>query len=143
MSKFKVVPTPDHGTRLVPVDEHDRGEFDDTPTPPPNNPAPPGSHTPGPWAVSDGLVRLEDQIDQLLRDIGSDKEWVPVVIHDEEGECGVTALCHPVNARLIAAAPELLEALEEIKGLLEGFPYPDVDGAIRSAHTAIAKATGH
>ena len=68
-------------------------------------------HTPGPWSVSDGLVRLEDQIDQLLRDVGSDKEWIPVVIRDGDGECGVTALCHPVNAHLIAAAPEMAAAL--------------------------------
>ena len=139
MSKFKVVPTPDHGTRLVPVDEHDRGEFDDTPTPPPNNPTPPGSHTPGPWSVSDGLVRLEDQIDQLLRDIGSDKEWVPVVIHDREGECGVTALCHPVNARLIAAAPELLELAKFMVLNIGGY---DPEKARDMARAAIAKATG-
>ena len=104
------------------------------------DPTPPGSHTPGPWSVSDGLVRLEDQIDQLLRDIGSDKEWVPVVIHDREGECGVTALCHPVNARLIAAAPELLELAQFMVLNIGGY---DSEKARDMARAAIAKATGH
>lgn len=52
------------------------------------------------------------------------------------------------NARLIAAAPDLLEALEEIAEYLEGCADADVEGPNRemrlfmTARAAIAKATG-
>jgi hypothetical protein len=52
------------------------------------------------------------------------------------------------NARLISAAPELLEALEEVTGILEmvlgvagGYP-TEADGPAIKARNAIAKARG-
>jgi hypothetical protein len=47
------------------------------------------------------------------------------------------------NARLIAAAPELLEALEAFKAIdaFEGW-HPKYRDAIEKAEAAIAKATG-
>lgn len=46
------------------------------------------------------------------------------------------------NARLIATAPELLDALKDAVGLLERhYPVPARNGQINRARAAIAKAT--
>jgi hypothetical protein len=61
-------------------------------------------HTPGPWAVSDerhGNFYVRDAAGQQLIWLGNSSRFKP-------GENGA-------NARLIAAAPELLEALENIE----------------------------
>lgn len=127
MSKFKVVPTPDHGTRLVPVDEHDRGEFDDTPTPPPNSPTPYGSPTASPWQVGDAP-------DGRVAVYGHGNVCVAVV-----GEQGYPVV--DADARLIAAAPDMLEALREL--LADRYLSDPVNhDRMASARAAIAKATG-
>ena len=46
------------------------------------------------------------------------------------------------NARLIAAAPELLEALQNMLGLTEASDYMGVGEIEQQARAAIAKATG-
>ena len=46
------------------------------------------------------------------------------------------------NARLIAAAPELLEALEEIVSAADGDGWSQLDADLRKARAAIAKAKG-
>ena len=90
-------------------------------------------HTPGPWAyiVPDGHVVRHPQI---YSDFG------PVANATWLGENKLDQL--KANARLIAAAPELLEALE----LLVDNPYRDgteSDERLRRiARAAIAKATG-
>ena len=56
------------------------------------------------------------------------------VFHDDKRIPGVMA-----DARLIAAAPDLLEAL---RSLLDALPSATTHPAIRSARAAIAKTTG-
>ena len=104
-------------------------------------------HTPGPWVAQrawEGLFTPDPEVLDLymkqpinaIRSVSADKN---------------VALCHdlfefnPDDARLMAAAPELLEALEE---LLHA-PDPDevedfapLYRAITKAHAAIAKAKG-
>ena len=91
-------------------------------------------HTPGPWtAHSTGLARSglpEYQIH--WSDIG---ECVAEIVHGTE------------NAKLIAAAPDLLEALQDLFGadmehVLMGDGKDDQIEAIAKARAAIAKATG-
>jgi hypothetical protein len=92
-------------------------------------------HTPGPWTYSlnTGVVRSESN------DL---PKWSHHVICDlrrwsHEGDTFI----HPGNARLIAAAPELLEALKE---MLEVWEEDHAYGATHAdkARAAIAKAEG-
>ena len=86
------------------------------------------AHTPGPWGLDGNLIE------------GPDGERVACITAYSRRTPKQKA-----NARLIAAAPELLEAL---RGLLNA-PDPDeVEDAtprfraVMKAHAAIAKATG-
>lgn len=96
------------------------------------------AHTPGPWKALKATVR------------GETTEWF-VTDDDDEG-VAVIASCvtdktgepSEANARLIAAAPELLEALEGLCGLAELRPghLQDYKAAVAAARAAIAKAKG-
>lgn len=81
------------------------------------------THTPGPWTVDDteyiDIVAPAGRIAMLDSDLLTD--------HCE------------ANARLIAAAPDLLAALQEMLKYAEGFE--DADHVI-DARAAIARATG-
>jgi len=106
-------------------------------------------HTPGPWrADNDGQIMLEDQIPMLLEDKGTDREWVSVGEYDEEGMLSVVALCHPNNARLIAAAPAMYAESKTLCSLVRAFMNDNrlYDGqliqAIHNLETALAQAEG-
>ena len=100
-------------------------------------------HTPGPWQVAE----TRHKYDTLIRNRDND----PVASTNFAGYYPKTAAA---NARLIAAAPELLAALKKVKRILEsrafravedsarihgveykgeGFTQPDMDNAIRKA----------
>lgn len=87
-------------------------------------------HTPGPWKADlenyPIMVRSESETWPLVDELG-----------DEEGCAGVFVANtgdHKANARLIAAAPDLLEACKA--ALSDDQPY------IEKCRAAIAKATG-
>jgi hypothetical protein len=92
-------------------------------------------HTPGPWVASPA-IRSGFTIDAKC------DPWMIVTTSDEEGRYG--SIETEANARLIAAAPDLLEALQALANMAESFPselhkdHPDVI----AARAAIAKATG-
>lgn len=97
-----------------------------------------GKHTPGPWFVdhkSPFLVRAHDDIDgRHIAHVGP-ANYVPRFDVDEP------------NARLIAAAPELLEALQSIVENYGYSSYPSDEDKesspeVVAARAAIAKATG-
>ncbi|MDO4708233.1 MAG: hypothetical protein Q4B94_00150 [Pseudomonadota bacterium] len=86
-------------------------------------------HTPGPWSARDIYVR--------------DKNDTIVALMGDEVEQSLA------DARLIAAAPELLEALKELVAWdLESLPeevslgYSGIEQDIARAKAAIVKATG-
>jgi hypothetical protein len=91
-------------------------------------------HTPGPWAVAEIVKTARIDNAQMIRPVDHCNY-----------EYGATAIIgtNYANARLIAAAPELLAALQ---GLLRGiFDGPDEANAamlIAKARDAINKATG-
>lgn len=84
-------------------------------------------HTPGPWQVANG-IQIRSERDQIA------KVWM---MRSGEGTA---------NARLIAAAPDLLEALADLKhnGHLISFPHSSEHekAVIRKALDALAKAAG-
>lgn len=93
-------------------------------------------HTPGPWRISPsgGLIQQVNggPLNCVCRGFGRDDESFPN---------------WQANARLIAAAPELLAALQAIVGLnieQDGATcdWTELIFAIASARAAVAKATG-
>jgi hypothetical protein len=97
-------------------------------------------HTPGPWVVTDKDNGIEFGVDT------AGGEWGICTVAGGAGE----TLKHDsqdasaANARLIAAAPELLDALKALVGLarMGAAPLSDYKAALRVADEAIAKATG-
>jgi len=94
-------------------------------------------HTPGPWAVTKGSPRKVTAngvliCNAVLRNSATTKQNAA-----GKGEEKAKA-----NARLIAAAPELLEALEVIAPMLDYLPHPHCVSAINSVRAAITAATG-
>jgi hypothetical protein len=100
-------------------------------------------HTPGPWRVD------LNQYDNEYRVYADGEEKCPVInsLFKAKGEIGLA------NARLIAAAPDLLEALEDAARHFENIAYEikrgNVSNAaeiaknnVRYAKEAIAKAEG-
>lgn len=91
-------------------------------------------HTPGPWSVEKCVANhLHPYYEQgtIIQTVDSEvaDECIATIEVSERDEA---------NAYLIAAAPELLEALE---GLVENIPHHD-SVSWDKAHAAIAKAKG-
>jgi hypothetical protein len=88
-------------------------------------------HTPGPWIKEGGTVCQVDTLQTICKTSGKDEA------------------AQSANARLIAAAPELLEALQECVRILAEFTqYDDDDGSVEGnarilGLAAIAKANQH
>ncbi|ONN71693.1 hypothetical protein [Pseudomonas oryzihabitans] len=93
--------------------------------------------TPGPWEIerySDGLIQIVGD----LKVLSDDEENVTTVVEE-------VSAANEANAQLIAAAPELLQALQECFGMAALFNR-DTDAVWRSTRdkcqAAIAKALG-
>ena len=98
--------------------------------------------TAGPWeVVGEGLKIKPARHDLYFAPIA---EAFPVIEWDE-GDGNWRKAKHVeahANARLIAAAPDLLEALRDLLVLAQAhYPIPAAKGEIVRARTAIAKAT--
>ena len=84
-------------------------------------------HTPGPWTA-------------IPDDTGDEREWY--VVTEEEGVLALS-VSEEADARLIAAAPDLLAALKEmVTWMPSGFAPQSQSRAMKMAHDAIAKAEG-
>jgi hypothetical protein len=99
-----------------------------------------GSHTPGPWRIYDHVAASGKPVDfGDLVICDRDKEEVAVVRFNG-ADCAA-------NARLLAAAPELLAALAALESAVCSDPDHDESlpfhyrGAVERARAAIAKAT--
>ena len=91
--------------------------------------------TPGPWAT--------EAFVEIFATTGDERDYGGIVLGDD----GVTVVAQCVAARdmlLIAAAPEMLEALEWIAANYENVHINHVDFRVEAKHradAAIAKAT--
>lgn len=102
-----------------------------------------GKHTPGPWTLTHvegsnfAIQRFE------IRGMFGDQSNVyPIFNRSLSAIDGGTICVSPQNARLIAAAPELLEALEMLVADFGGYPASERPClAFDKARAAIAKAT--
>lgn len=102
------------------------------------------SYTPGPWIADGKLVHAENGSALYIaecQNVGVGERWSGT---DYASEPHAEA-----NARLIAAAPELLEVLESIEMRLDAFneaqrdmPADSVWVCLEKARAAIAKAKG-
>ena len=94
-------------------------------------------HTPGPWSV-------EEPMDFELSIVESGKpvhEWqfIACIPHGGKKEGDFPKVIAEANARLIAAAPDLLEAAKRLRAVItDHVSLADVD----ALDAAIAKATG-
>ena len=91
-------------------------------------------HEPGPWTVSPKEPFREDEGGCVAINADEWHELAIVFLHSDGGPEG------EANARLIAAAPDLLAALVELTDI-EG-PLPGNVEWYHRARAAIAKATG-
>lgn len=100
------------------------------------------SYTQGPWTAKH--VTGNNFAVQEFR-IRSD--FTPIFNKDRHAIDGANVFCSPEDAKLIAAAPDLLEALQDLFGAsmvhcMMGDGKDDQIEAIAKARAAVAKATG-
>lgn len=105
-------------------------------------------HTPGPWTVEEFPSVQAAQEQGWFEWAGDKEEWGPVGLVWKRGERGgITGLPGSVettlaNARLIAAAPDLLDALRDLVATACAVDdYEGVPEAVNRARAAIARAT--
>lgn len=98
-------------------------------------------HTPGPWVAEIRLAQatVTAENGDIVADIARDPQSTSEQTYDD------TTI--EANARLIAAAPELLAALDNCRSLLEHYEIcygkgPKLTNNIKAARSAIAKARG-
>lgn len=97
-------------------------------------------HTPGPWEKADGT-------DGITRGVRGWHGPEMVNVINWNGISRATSVTGQANARLIVAAPDLLEALQElceiVEDAIEQKSAKDLDSfTLQPARAAIAKATG-
>ena len=96
-------------------------------------------HTPGPWEVTTGCFQEASRMSDGM---------VSCRVSYSLNAINQRGLDAPLNATLIAAAPELLEALEELMQVVEAYidtenvAIGDISHGVTIARAAIRKATG-
>jgi hypothetical protein len=108
-------------------------------------------HTPGPWVVKPRIWRGAAAHAQGPGIFSIEDAATQTVICDRRTEWPEQAVEMEANARLIAAAPDLLGALEDMRQWVAAFAYGEGSKAyeevmrsprMEKASAAIAKATG-
>ena len=97
-------------------------------------------HTPGPWLIEAQNCHSGD----IATVHNTDEKWVTIYA-PHWMETGMDEKEQSANARLIAAAPDLLEALKKISAIenkMYGADWEEIEEARDIADAAIAKATG-
>lgn len=109
------------------------------------------AHTPGPWSSDEYEIATPYGSNRHIR--SEARHWSVCVVHEMRGctdpSKDISAEEARANARLIAAAPDMYEALQNARGLIDT-PVarrkhqsdPFYDGVVASLRAALAKATG-
>ena len=102
-------------------------------------------HTPGPWGYRDGVYCTFTVYATTQGRCGIPRglHWQPIAqipVMEHEGR-GMSADEADANARLIAAAPDLLAVVQRFARHCEQNSVPELQGIARDALTAIARAT--
>ena len=97
-------------------------------------------HTPGPWRIKSDPMHFDTLTTVEGGAIGVRKPFGVQMIVQVGGDSDFQEA--EANARLIAAAPELLEALKEIIAAADGDGWNQLDASFATARAAIAKAEG-
>lgn len=95
-----------------------------------------GKHTPGPWVATPMVKHANNAFYITATPDGNNSEKEVAVV----GPC--LAATTEANARLIASAPELLEAIEDCIGLLEVLVRAGPSTILDAARAVSAKARG-
>ena len=92
-------------------------------------------HTPGPWKAVEAAYNPPGWL------------WVQngpgALLADVHQNVNIPLDARNANARLMAAAPELLEALQEIITAADGEGWSQLDAGFTKARAAVAKALGN
>lgn len=96
-------------------------------------------HTPGPWGIGDSDLPVSQLAVMSRANTGRKHSTIARVVNPDF--VGMTPFEGEANARLIAAAPELLAALQEIVAAADGEGWDQIDADFSKARAAIAKAT--
>ena len=101
-------------------------------------------HTPGPWRVEDGTTLIWGHCNP--DDVSSRGMGYPVaearISPSRSWANGPDVWSGEANARLIAAAPDLLKALEELQRCIIDQGFPQEGHMLVTCSAAIAKARG-
>ena len=93
-------------------------------------------HTPGPWAA--GETRYQRDMRTFQNVMAGEYNFVAAVSSDPQNREATGA-----NARLIAASPDLLKALQDLVAAVETGPWvKEQQAPLDAALNAIARATG-
>ena len=95
-------------------------------------------HTPGPWVADYDIYPIMVYSESQRRPTYDEIDNV----YGEAMEFIANTGCNKANARLIAAAPELLEALQEIIASSDAGNASILDSLTCKARASISKATG-
>jgi len=103
------------------------------------------THTPGPWTIDHQRIGPPGEPVALLCDVND--SMTGTVIDWPRGNDSATAMSindaeNEANARLIAAAPDLLAALQEWTSMAVNSGLEGCDEILEQAEAAIDKATG-
>lgn len=100
-------------------------------------------HTPGPWTAEKGQTNAPEITHGVWGDVYEGKDGDGFSIATVWADVEELQAVAEANARLIAAAPDLLEALDALLGCgRKDLSNPKYDGYFEAARAAIAKAEG-
>ncbi len=86
-------------------------------------------HTPGPWHVEEAIGDAET----------GETLWYTI---EDENDNSIAGFCSVDHADLIAAAPEMMEALERAYRSMKWFGWSERSQVLECVEKAIAKAKG-